>query len=208
MKILLADDHDLFRDGLSCILVKLDTDNLCLLESQDYKSTVSQMLVHDDLDLVLLDLNMPGMHGMQSLRELIRQFPTQPIVVLTASSRSSDIETSLQLGAAGFIPKASPTEVLLSALKLILKGGIYAPRLNEQANTQIAATSGPAMDLTKRQREILSCIAEGMPNKAIARHLFLSESTIKGHVRAVLQILNVKNRVQAINKAREIGELG
>ena len=206
MKILQADDHDLFRDGLGFILAGLDTEQLSLIESQDFETTVEQIKKNTDLDLVLLDLNMPGMSGMSGmggLRALVSQFPALPIVVLTASSLQADIDLSLQIGAAGFIPKSTPSDVLLDALKLILSGGLYAPRQPEHSRS----SDGPPASLTKRQHEILVCIAEGMPNKAIANQLFLSESTIKGHVRAVLQTLNVKNRVQAIKKAREIGQL-
>ena len=206
MKVLQADDHELFRDGVRYILEGLSDEPLQIVESDDFDGTFEQLRSHQDLDLVLLDLNMPGMLGMVGLRKLVDRFPSVPIVVLSASTQACDIESSLDIGAAGFVPKSSPSDVLLSALRLVLGGGIYAPR----TSGRLASGSGvvtPPPKLTRRQLEILSCIAEGMPNKVIASKLFLSESTVKGHVRSLLQALNAGNRVQAINRARETGQL-
>lgn len=204
MKVLQADDHELFRDGIRYLLEGLCDEPLQIVESDDFDGTFEQLRSHPDLDLVLLDLDMPGMLGMVGLRKLVDRFPSVPIVVLSASTQVCDIESSLDIGAAGFVPKSSPSDVLLSALRLVLGGGIYAPRTSARP----ASGSGtPPPKLTRRQLEILSCIAEGMPNKVIASKLFLSESTVKGHVGALLQALNAGNRVQAINRAREIGQL-
>lgn len=206
MKILQADDHELFRDGVRYILARLDKDKPLIVESHDYQSTILKLRDNPDLDLVLLDLDMPGMQGTEGLRKITERFPTIPVVVLSGSERAHDIDESLDYGASGFVPKSSPSEVLLAALKLVLAGGIYAPRA---VRTQIPTeeSRGSGRPLTRRQMEILSCIAEGMSNKVIAKRLFLSESTIKGHVRGLLQVLGVGNRVQAINKARELGHL-
>lgn len=206
MKILQADDHELFRDGIRYILARLNEEEPQIVESHDYQSTVLQLRDNPDLDLVLLDLDMPGMQGTAGLRKITERFPTIPIVVLSGSERALDIDTSLDYGASGFVPKSSPSEVLLAALKLVLAGGIYAPRTT-RAPISTDESPDSASLLTRRQMEILSCIAEGMSNKAIAKRLFLSESTIKGHVRGLLQALEVGNRVQAINKARELGHL-
>lgn len=109
------------------------------------------------------------------------------------------------MGAAGYIPKSVTGQTLLGALKLVLDGGIYAPRIRSWRSGQGRTNNGvvPQSDLTKRQREVLTLIAEGLSNKAIARKLFVSEATIKGHVTAILNALQVDNRVQAINKARQ-----
>lgn len=207
MKILQADNQTLFRDGVRYILEQLSTDVCATLESGDFASTLEQMRKNQDLDLVLLDPRMPGMHGADGLIQLAKQFPGIPIVVLSASENPADIESALDAGAVGYVPKSSPGVVLLAALNLVLAGGIYTPR---NPGRPLVA-SGCRIDLparpTTRQQQILSFMAEGMSNKAIARQLFLAESTIKGHVRGLLQILDVRNRVQAINRARELGYL-
>ena len=207
MKILLADDHELFRDGVRYILGRLDVENPpCLLESEDYACTVRLLDEQDDIELVLLDLDMPGMRHTLGVARLVERCPTLPFVVLSAAENPGDVQGSLEAGAAGFVPKSSSSEVLLGAVKLVLAGGIYAPRaaahgaLRGGVHAAVAAPTG-------RQREVLACLAEGLPNKEIARQLFLAESTIKGHVRGLMQMLDVSNRVQAINKARALGYL-
>lgn len=207
MKILLADDHELFREGVRYILGRLDVGTLpCLLESEDYESSVELLEEQGDIDLVLLDLDMPGMRHTLGVARLVERCPTVPFVVLSASDNPGDVQGSLDAGAAGFVPKSSPSDVLLAALKLVLAGGSYAPRAAARAALPGGARVAVAVP-TDRQREVLTCIAEGLPNKEIARQLFLAESTIKGHVRSLLQMLDVSNRVQAINKARALGYL-
>lgn len=206
MKILQADDHPLFRDGIRHLLAELSDERIDVVESFDFASTIQRLEENDDIDLVLLDLGMPGMETTRGLRRLVEMFPSIPFVVLSASDRAQDIDSSLAFGAAGFVPKSSPSRILLAALKLVLEGGTYAPRTGRRAGTA-GWPNESAIVPTRRQLEILRCIAEGMPNKAIARQLCLAESTIKGHVGGLLQILDVDNRVQAINKARELGYL-
>lgn len=207
MKILQADDHALFRDGVRYILARLCAEPPEILESADFRGTLDQMSHHRDLDLVLLDLRMPGMQGMLGLTRLVERFPAASIVILSASESQADIEASLDAGAVGFVPKSSPSSVLLAALNLVLAGGVYAPRSTVRHLRPERVRNGLSAHPTTRQHEIVSCIAEGMSNKAIANQLFLAESTIKGHVRGLLQVLDARNRVQAINKARELGFL-
>ena len=200
MKILQADDHELFRDGIRYLLKRLD-ENVDTVASGDFSDTATAINDNPDLDLVLLDLDMPGMNGLDGLKRIVQTYPSLPIVVLSASDNPGDIDYALEIGAAGFVPKSSPADIMLSALKLVLAGGIYAPRINRSK----APKSCERNSLTERQIQILNGIAQGLSNKGIAEKLFLSESTVKGHIRIILQILHVENRVQAINKARQLG---
>ena len=206
MKILQADDHALFRDGVKSLLRSRASD-ITILESRDFESTKVLIDENPDCDVVLLDIEMPGMHGLDGLKRLVQHFPGIPVIVLTASEHRLQVQQALKFGAAGFVPKSSPTDILWSAIRLVVAGGIYAPRCTPDQSSPIRKPSDTPRGLTPRQIEILECVSEGLSNKATALRLSLSESTIKGHMRAILQILRVDNRVQAINRAREIGIL-
>lgn len=207
MKILHADDHALFREGVHHILKHWDT-GLTFLEANSMEKLADFVARHNDIDLVLLDLSLKGKPTLPNLNLIWQHNPGVPVVILAASEDPQHMKQALEAGAAGYIPKSSGVQTLLNGLTLVLEGGIYAPRTVYQRNTQkpTAKLDELTQPLTKRQSQVLALMAEGLPNKLIARKLFVSEATIKGHVTAILASLGVENRVQAINRARQIGE--
>lgn len=219
MKIMIADDHELFRDGLRHVLEQLG-ENVSIVEASDYNQALQRAEEEHDISIVLMDLAMPGMpwgEGLQALRE---RLPADvPIIVLSASDDRRHVLQAVNLGAAGFIPKTSSSRVMLSALKLVLSGGVYLPpALLEQgsgAGGGFADTPGApfgmenaASFLTPRQREVLALLGQGKSNKEIARVLHLAEGTVKLHVTAILKALNVNNRTRAVVAASQLGLTG
>ncbi len=211
MKILIADDHELFRDGLRHVLDQLGG-NLTIVEASDFQQAVDTVEREHDIDIVLLDLSMPGMvwnDGLQRLKDLLPA--TTPIIILSASDDRRHVLQAVNLGAAGFIPKTSSSRVMLSALKLVLSGGVYLPpALLEQGGGQGDGTGPMASEsavsfLTPRQREVLTLLGQGKSNKEIARVLQLAEGTVKLHVTAILKALNVNNRTRAVVAASQLG---
>lgn len=211
MKILIADDHELFRDGLRHVLNQLEGE-LTIVEASDFSQALAMVEREADLDIVLLDLSMPGMtwnEGLQRLKDLL---PDQvPIIILSASDDRRHVLQAVNMGAAGFIPKSSSSRVMLSALKLVLSGGVYLPpALLEQTAAQGEGLSPLASEnavsfLTPRQREVLALLGQGKSNKEIARVLQLAEGTVKLHVTAILKALNVNNRTRAVVAASQLG---
>ncbi len=211
MKILIADDHELFRDGLRHVLDQLGG-SLTIVEASDFAQAVEAVEHHPDMDIVLLDLSMPGMtwnDGLQRLRELLPE--NVPIIVLSASDDRRHVLQAVNMGASGFIPKTSSSRVMLSALKLVLSGGVYLPpALLEQGNSHgdglgPMANENAVSFLTPRQREVLALLGQGKSNKEIARVLQLAEGTVKLHVTAILKALNVNNRTRAVVAASQLG---
>jgi len=201
MKVLVADDHPLVREGMETVLRRIDSD-LCLLEADDFVEARAVTEQHQDLDLVLLDLSMPGMKGAESVRELRQMIPSTPIAIVSASEDMSDIRQVVNNGANGYIPKSSCNEVMLSALQLILSGGLYLPPqwLEESAVSQPSS-------LTERQLELLNLLVVGKTNKEIARDLSISDKTVKAHLSEIFRRLGACNRTQAVHRAISSGLL-
>lgn len=199
MKILVCDDHTLFREGLELVLAQLDPEAelLGVGNAEDALACIREQ--GGDLDLVLLDLALPGMDGFQALESIRNEFPAVPTVVVSASERASDARKAIDGGAAGFIPKSTRGKVLVGALQLVLAGGIYAPP--ELMETAAAAT----IALTPRQEEVLRLLARGLTNKDIARVLGIAEGTVKTHVLRIYEVLEVTNRTEAAMRMRELG---
>jgi DNA-binding NarL/FixJ family response regulator len=210
MKILIADDHELFRDGLRHVLDQFEGPPT-IVEASDFPQTIAAVQREKDIDIVLLDLSMPGMtwgDGLAKLKELLPE--TVPVIVLSASDDRRHVLQAVTMGAAGFIPKTSSSRVMLSALKLVLSGGVYLPpALLEQGNPDgdgmPVAGDAAVASLTPRQREVLALLGQGKSNKEIARVLELAEGTVKLHVTAILKALNVNNRTRAVVAASHLG---
>ena len=205
MKILLADDHALFREGMRHVLRQL-TDGVEIIEASDCAQALDAADAHEDIALVLLDLNMPGRNGFAALETLSREHLTLPIVVLSGSENRADMQRALEGGAMGFIPKSATAAVMLSALRLVLAGGVYVPpelvQPGEGEPAPTPAESRPA--LTPRQIDVLARVVEGKRNKAIGVELGLSEATVKAHITAVFKALRVTNRIQAVRAAERL----
>jgi DNA-binding NarL/FixJ family response regulator len=207
MKVLIADDHALLRTGLAHSLGEL-APGTTAYEAADATQVLETLGTHSDLDLILLDLFMPGANGFELLSQVCGSATAAPVVVLSASEDAGHMRKALDCGAAGFIPKSAPREVMLSALRLVLAGGVYLPpelmRAPPPSPAQEASPDDPGV-LTERQREVLQRLTQGSSNKQIARDLGLSENTVKVHVAAILRALGASNRTEAALQARELG---
>jgi DNA-binding NarL/FixJ family response regulator len=210
LKILICDDHAIFREGLKSVLADLEAD---LVEATS--SDEAQALLAEDasVDVVLLDLTMPGDDGWTALRKLRSNHPAIPVVIVSASEESADAQRALDGGASGYIPKSSPSPVFRSALQLVLDGSIYIPpmllgkiRANAAAPARGRKRSrgGDGPHLTARQREVLQMMSRGLTNPEIGGALGISEGTVKTHISAILEALDVSNRTEAVLVMREL----
>lgn len=203
MKTLLADDHPLMREGIRQVLTQLEP-ALEIIDAHDYPSLFSQTRTHSDLDLALVDLNMPGFVGMQGITLFRSEFPDIPLVVLSASESAHDIRSALEAGALGYIPKAASTEVMLAALRQVLAGDIYLPACLDDSHGGlhvVAPDDFKALQnsgLTARQFEVARLLVQGFSNKSIGGMLAMSEGTVKVHVAAIFRAFNVSNRTEAV----------
>jgi DNA-binding NarL/FixJ family response regulator len=204
-KVLIADDHPLFRDAIRDVVTRLfeqRTWSLECLEATTRPEVVAIVENQDDLDLILLDIFMPGASGLSDLVALRDTAPAVPIVIVSMLDDPAVIRRALVCGAAGYIPKSSSRELIAAALQTVLAGGIYVPReLVTDMQLHPASLREPTAEggaLTPRQIAVLSLVAHGKSNKAIARELGISEATVKFHVTAVIRKLGVSSRAEAI----------
>ncbi len=208
MRILLADDHPLFREGVKPVLEKLDPD-VTILEAVDYPSTFEAMHQAGEVDLVLMDLYMPGMAGIEGVTRFRATFPEVPLVVLSASEQVEDIQRLLGAGALGYITKSSHSDAILDALNVVLAGGVYIPPalLGEETDQEGAlldiASRYPALSF--RQIQVLKELAKGQSNRQIGQALDVTEGTVKLHMAAIFRILKVNNRTEAVLVAQKMG---
>ena len=198
MKILVVDDHPLILHALTQVLPELDAD-LAFLGAMNREETLTALARNPDCALVLLDLSLPGAHGLDLLAELRRDFPRLPIVVLSATHDRATVGAALAAGARGFIAKTAHPRLLLDAVRTVLSGGEHVTRdIAPTRTTMIDGVSIEVLGLTQRQSEVMLLLAQGKPNKLICRDLRLSEGTVKVHVSAILKALNVHSRSQVI----------
>ena len=203
MKIIVADDHALFREGLSHVLRQLGSD-VTILEAGDHNSALALAAQHPDADVILLDLDMPGREQQVALEAMIAQAVATPVVVLSACEDTRRVRSVLDAGAMGFIPKHESARVMLSALRLVLEGGVYIPPLLMKKDPNFAT---PEVLLTPRQLDVLARLVEGKSNKTISREMGLSEATVKAHLAVIYRCLNVDNRTEAARVAARLGLL-
>lgn len=211
MKILIGDDHQLFRDGLRLQLMEFDKE-LEVVYAANFSEVFTRLEEAPDIELVLIDLGMPNMDWKDALKRLSEEFPTLLIIVVSGTDEQTIILKALDLGAQGYIPKSSSGEVMINALRLVLAGGVYLPQEVLLSHVKQPQTSEPRKGqtvhkLSPRQKEVLNLIASGKSNKQIADQLGLSDGTVKTHISAILKKLNTKNRTQAILEANRIGIL-
>lgn len=216
MKVLLVDDHVLFREGISMILKNL-MGAVEVFEAGSCREGLSQLALQPAMDLVLMDIGLPDMSGIEGIALIRERYPDVPVVALSSSEDKATVLGALDQGAMGFIPKTSSSSILTSALRLILARGIYLPPsvflgdrraavpVRTAAVADASATTPADLGLTARQAEVLHRILQGKPSKVICRELDLSSSTVKTHTSAVLRALNVTTRTQAIVAAGKLG---
>ncbi len=213
MKILVVDDHELIRVAMQLVLRQIDA-TIEVLEAGNCTDALAAADRHPDLGLILLDIQLPGMSGLDALGSFRERHPAIPVVVLSGSESRDDVMRAIDGGAMGFIPKSQPSHVMINALRLVLAGGVYLPaEILSQPATSAAATAALAgavrapadLGLTGRQSEVLALLVQGKPNKIICRELGLAESTVKIHVTAILRALRVANRTQAVIAVSRLG---
>lgn len=210
MKFLVVDDHPVLREGLSALLSQVFAPAE-IIQARNAEEAFAMLDRHGDLDILLLDLNMPGVAGMQVIPEVGRRRPDLPIIVLSSSEDPRDVRSAIAAGALGYVAKSATQQSLTSAIRLVLDGDVYVPPfvLNDQnaASDKRAGGAGGIERLTSRQSEILALLSRGQPNKVIAQALDLSEKTVKVHITAIFKALDVVNRTQAAAVGRQAGLL-
>ena len=225
MKILIADDHRLVIEAVKAKLSELQPGIAFVLAM-----SVDELMARasDDIDLAVIDLNMPGAEGQSHIDALRHRHPGVPVVVLSGTEDPAVMRSALERGVLGFIPKAYSPEVMISAVRLVLAGGVYVPPMMLSAvppgivtglppsvATEAPPRGGTAgahtLDhlrnvLTDRQVEVLQLLSQGKPNKLIGRSLGISEGTVKIHLAAIFRALNVRNRTEAVVAAQSLTE--
>jgi DNA-binding NarL/FixJ family response regulator len=211
-RLVIADDHPLFRDALRLAVAHTVADAETV-EADSFDSLCARLRAAPDVDLVLLDLNMPGMHGFSGLLYLRAEFAAVPVVVVSANEKASVMRRALDLGAVGYIPKSAAAGEIRSALRALLAGETWLPAAlppRGPGSDGDAALAALLNRLTPQQSRVLMLLSDGLLNKQIAHAMQVSEATIKAHVSAILQKLGVDNRTQAVIVAQrlavEVGE--
>lgn len=199
MKILIVDDHALFRAGLRMLLAAIGR-NICCLEAADINEALSLIAQHPDLTLCLLDLSLKNENGFDAIHKIKTSAPTVAVVVVSGADDSATIRNCIDAGAMSFIPKSVPPEVLTKALQHVLEGSVYLP---EQI-VSVMEEMPERAPLSPRQMQVLQCLSRGLPTKLIARELELSEHTIKEYIALIFQALGARNRTEAVIKASRL----
>jgi len=204
--LVIADDHPLFRDALRQTVASV-APAAKIAEAGSFDDLTALLEQDGDVDLILLDLTMPGTSGFSGLIYLRAQYPAVPVIVVSASDDGATIRRSLDFGASGFIPKRFGVDTLRDAILKVMDGNVWVP-----PDTDLSAAVDPEMTrlrdrlvtLTPQQVRVLMMLSEGLLNKQIAYELGVSEATIKAHVSAILQKLGVESRTQAVIAAAKI----
>ena len=203
--IVIADDHPLFRDALRQAIASIVPAKIS--EAGTFEELTTRLEQETDVDLILLDLSMPGISGFSGLIYLRAQYSATPVVVVSASDDVVTIRRSMDFGASGFIPKRLGVEALRTAILKVIEGDIWIPPdvdLSAAADPEMARLRDRLVTLTPQQVRVLMMLSEGLLNKQIAYELGVSEATIKAHVSAILQKLGVESRTQAVIAAARI----
>ena len=218
MKFLIADDHELFLKGLELILHDYDQ-SLELVMAKSYTEIFAVLAKQSDFNLVLTDLAMPGANWLEAIKKIHETLPDTPIIILSAVFNKEIVQKTIEIGAAGYIPKSSSNAVIMSAISLVMSGGVYIPpellrdtednefdmlkQVEKIPKTQ--DSSEKIKILSPRQIDVIRLISQGKSNKQIAFELGLTEGTVKLHVTAILKLLNVYNRTGAVVEAAKLG---
>jgi DNA-binding NarL/FixJ family response regulator len=204
LRFIVADDHPLFRDALRQTVAAL-WPTAAIRQAGTFEEVVALLSADDDVDLILLDLRMPGMHGFSGLLFIRAQYPGIPVVIVSASEEPATMRSAVRFGASGYIPKSLATDVIGRAVAAVLDGAVWMP---PDIDLELPQAADRALDrlaaLTPQQMRVLMMLSEGLLNKQIAHQLDVSEATIKAHVSAILQKLGVDSRTQAVIAASRI----
>jgi DNA-binding NarL/FixJ family response regulator len=198
MKLLIVDDHPVFRQGFVA-LVTQEWPDAAVEQAHDGTEALRIVASQRDLDIVVLDLMMPGTAGVDMIRRIGAERADLPVLVLSTLETEADIRSALARGASGYVPKSAAPSTLISAIRLVLNGEIYVPPL---VLGQAPAAQSADRRLTPRQMDVLRLLAEGYSNKRIATTLGLSEKTVKTHLASIFRLLDAESRTHAIAAAR------
>lgn len=211
IRVLIADDHPLFRDAMRQVIDSGFAD-FEILEAGNLDEARDIIVADQELDLVLLDIHMPGADGYSGLVELRKLAPATPIVIVSGSADGSAVDKVIKYGAAGFIPKAISRERMQDAIRTVIAGEVYYPEDGDIEVAIASESSGVDPEITRRlelltaaESKVFKLLAEGKPNKIIAYELDIKESTVKAHISAILRKLKVFSRTQAVLIARDAG---
>ena len=205
--IVIVDDHPLFRGAMAQALGGHGAETK-IVEADGFASLQSAILDNPDLDLVLLDLAMPGVSGFSGLLTLRAEHPDIPVMIVSATDDASTISRAMALGASGFVPKSSSIDTIRGAIEAVLRGDTWQPEGSDgvvESDPEVDDILKCVATLTPQQKRVLSMISQGLLNKQIAYELDVSEATIKAHVSAVLQKMNVDSRTQAVIRLSRLG---
>ena len=205
-RLVIADDHPLFRGALREAVAGL-LDRVEIAEAGTFDEVAALLDRGSDVDLVLLDLKMPGVRGFSGLMYMRAQYPSVPVVVVSANDDPSAIRRCMEFGASGFIPKTLGVEAMRNAIRDVLEGGLWTPPdvdLAAGSDVETGELMARMATLTPQQVRVLMMLSEGLLNKQIAYQLGVSEATVKAHVSAILQKLGVESRTQAVIAAAKI----
>ncbi len=219
MKLLLADDHTLFRDAVAQYIARAEpaTD---VLVAKDIHGAMEIIETNRDIDIVLLDLKMPGMENFTGLKKIREHSPDLPVALMSGFAEDKDVKEAMTLGVRGYFPKTLSGQVMIAGVKRILEGdsfvamdhntnsfmpSYYGDAPEGRQTTMKTGDAGNNFKLTPREQEVLQYLARGISNKEIARALDLQIVTVKLHVRGICRKMGVQNRTQAALKAREAG---
>lgn len=215
MKLLIADDHTLFRDALVQYIERAEP-AAEITVAKDFREAYAALKDNRDQDLVLLDLRMPHMNGLEGFRRLRMEFPGLKVALMSGVAEEHDVRAAMDLGAAGYFPKTLSGKALLRAVQLVLSGERFLP-LDSETNAimpshypdaereKLIYQDNHPVTLTPRETQVLAYLSRGVSNKEIARELDLQVVTVKLHVRGICRKLGAKNRTQAALRARELG---
>ncbi len=205
-RLVIADDHPLFRGALREAVAGM-LERVEIAEAGTFDQVVELLDRGGDVDLILLDLKMPGVRGFSGLMYMRAQYPSLPVVVVSANDDPTAIRRCMEFGASGFIPKTLGIDVMRGAIRRVLDGGVWTPPdvdLSAGSDAETAELMARMATLTPQQVRVLMMLSEGLLNKQIAYQLGVSEATVKAHVSAILQKLGVESRTQAVIAAAKI----
>jgi DNA-binding NarL/FixJ family response regulator len=198
-RIMVVDDHPLYRMGITA-LISTRADMLTVAEADSGEEAVEKFSFHKP-DVVLMDLRLPGIGGVDAIRAIRKSVPDSRFIVLTTYEGDEDIHQALEAGASGYLVKGMPSDFLIDAIKKVCAGGSFVPPPVAEA----LKARRPESALSSREREVLGLLVAGNSNKAIANKLFISEATVKCHVSVILMRLKAEDRTQAVLVALQRG---
>lgn len=207
MNVIIVDDHVIFRNGLR-IALETRVADIEISEAGDYESLLRLLERCERPDVLILDLNMPGLVRQTGIMTLRSRIAPAPILILSASEEADDVFECLGAGASGYVPKSADIETVVLAMHTVRSGGVHVPRELMVGVVPVGSgkeVPGPRSTFTQRQTEVLRLATEGHANKEIAFRLGISEGTVKTHLAAVMRLLSVRNRVQMLREAERLG---